>query len=505
MSDSVAPVAPSSSPPLRPTRNLKRPLEDLPVFSSDPADPSIDSDNPPKRLYRGPWWNHAHNSSPSLSRNYDSGIYLPSDDSLASTAELEPLDLSKNAYSTDKPIISYDFAPDSSADKNRANHILDEVLDKGDEVVDLSNLGLLSLPSSIFSRLSTVVKAPQFLDTDGLHSPSEKHFHSLQPTIQVFLANNSLSSLPLSTWALENLSVLSLRNNNITNLPASISHLRNLVELNVANNNLRWLPWELLHLIGPGKPLTKILVLPNPLVRGVQLEDIFPTDNDWRIPSSEPEFRAMSDELRRRTVSSTVTSASIASSWMLKLMEELWKLMKQDASDELKLRGPQILWEKSSTFSFSKLFIAASKVCNFQSDGTAPNGIVPFAAIQGDFVPAQTSPPRRPGVSVAPSLLELAVSACSVYPDLDALISLLENSPLPVIRALRSAQAAREEGGRICSVCDRKYIIPRSEWIEYWHIVPYATKIINVEELFWPFLRRSCSHSCERSNVNDIA
>jgi hypothetical protein len=497
MSDIAAAVALSSSPPVRPTRNLKRPLEDLPIFSSDPAEPSIDSDNAPKRLYRGPWWNHARHSSPSLSRNFDSGIYLPSDDSLASLAEFEPLDCSKNSHSAEKPFVNYHFSlSTTSTNVDHANQILDDVLDQGDEVVDLSNLDLDSLPSSFFNRLSTVVKIPQFLNANGSYSPSEEHFHSLRPTIQVFLANNSLSSLPLSTWNLETLTVLSLRNNNITNLPSSISRLRNLVELNVANNNLRWLPWELLHLIGPGKPLTKILVLPNPLVRGIQLDDLFPKENDWRIPPSEPEFRAMADELRRGSGLLPATSVSMASSWMFKLMEGLWKLMKQKADDEIKARGPQILWENSSTFSFSKIFVAASDPTYFRTDGTPPNGTLPLSAIQGDFIPARTSPATRTRSSVAPSLLELAVSACSAYPDLDSLEALLENPPKPVVRALRAALAAREEGGRLCSVCDRKYIIPRTEWIEYWHIVPLATKIINVDELFWPFIRRGCSRGC---------
>jgi hypothetical protein len=255
-------IAPPSSPPV-PLRSRKRTRDwdsdDLPVFSSDPVDPSIDNFTVSKRRHRGPWWNHSQHSS-SFSRNFDSGIHIPSDDSLSDSQCPEPSSPYKAASMTHLSSSS-EGAPTSL---DHASRIINEVLDNSLQEVDLSDLGLLSLPPSI-SSLETLVRIPRYANAEGF-------YESLQPAIQLFLANNALKKLPPAIFDLKGLTVLSLRNNNLASLPGSICRLTNLVELNVANNNLRYLPWELLQLLGPDKPLKKLHVKPNPLVKGVELD-----------------------------------------------------------------------------------------------------------------------------------------------------------------------------------------------------------------------------------------
>jgi len=103
--------------------------------------------------------------------------------------------------------------------------------------------------------------------------------------------------------------------------------------------------------------------------------------------------------------------------------------------------------------------------------------------------------------SHSPSLLELAARECSISPQVSELADLLPtDAPEAVLRAVRLAEKAKEEGGRVCSVCSRSYVIPRAEWIEYWHYVP-DTLTSSIDELFLPFLRRTCSWKCVEGAV----
>lgn len=103
--------------------------------------------------------------------------------------------------------------------------------------------------------------------------------------------------------------------------------------------------------------------------------------------------------------------------------------------------------------------------------------------------------------SAAPSLFELALQSATKVSqqELVTLPSMLpEDAPDSVLRGLKTAVDAIEEGGRTCSVCMRPYVIPRTEWVEYWHIIDKidarTTKSKNL--LFLPFLRRGCSLKC---------
>ncbi|EPQ31346.1 uncharacterized protein PFL1_00681 [Pseudozyma flocculosa PF-1] len=69
-----------------------------------------------------------------------------------------------------------------------------------------------------------------------------------QATLNLFLAQNRLTTLPSAIFQLANLRVLSLRFNQLERLPPAIGELHNLTELNIANNQLRFLPAEILRL-----------------------------------------------------------------------------------------------------------------------------------------------------------------------------------------------------------------------------------------------------------------
>lgn len=96
--------------------------------------------------------------------------------------------------------------------------------------------------------------------------------------IQLFLASNRISRLPLELFALRRLTVLTMRtllvsflfgnanlptgSNLLTYIPPEIAQLTNLHTLNIANNRIRYLPAEMLNMT-----LNKLQVHPNPFLQ----------------------------------------------------------------------------------------------------------------------------------------------------------------------------------------------------------------------------------------------
>lgn len=128
-----------------------------------------------------------------------------------------------------------------------------------------------------------------------------------------------------------------------------------------------------------------------------------------------------------------------------------------------------------------------------------PNSMLPFSdAISKE---AQVSGPR--------SLLEIATQECARSPFSGELRSLLPgDGPESVARLVDLATDVQAEGGRTCSVCRRSYIIPRTEWVEWWQLnwccdsfqLPAAHEDDMPRTLpkdnYVPILRRGCSWAC---------
>ena len=79
------------------------------------------------------------------------------------------------------------------------------------------------------------------LDTLSIKNRSIADFN----TLELFLRNNQLTSLPEEISKLTNLQTLSLSNNQLTSLPEEISKLTNLQELSLSNNQLKSVPEEI--------------------------------------------------------------------------------------------------------------------------------------------------------------------------------------------------------------------------------------------------------------------
>jgi hypothetical protein len=131
-----------SSPPIPTTRperkrrleylnDFSTPSSDPPVFSSDPPEVALDADRR-KRIYRGAWWGEPEEHTTSktdLARNFDSGVFMPADRHPSFLDQAAALPVVRSSL----------VASDSSSTPlGRAREVVDEALEKGDEVVDLS-------------------------------------------------------------------------------------------------------------------------------------------------------------------------------------------------------------------------------------------------------------------------------------------------------------------------------------------------------------------------------
>ena len=367
------------------------------------------------------------------------------------------------------------------------------------------------IPADLLSPLRLVTKQAGFLRCEN--SPRDEDFEPLLPELQLYMQQNSLRKLPAELWNLENLTVLSLRQNKLTYIPASIGRLRNLRELNLACNRLRYLPWELLTLItGDGRPIRNgtvhnFTMSPNPFFRAVSHQSILGTASTSGYGLIDALWERKLDfgnhfEEQMRTAATQEEYRNAA--WSQKLHQYYHDLrkLKAESSDKVPFSWHDV----------QPLYMSSTPVIYLDINGSplSSNGFPLVSQIPhtdnsllftNHLDSVQSS--QSQGTCV-PSLFELSTSMAKKVVFLSELHTLLpENTPASIFRALDLAKTVREEEGeRICSVCKRSYIIPRTEWVEFWHKLPANLRSsevltdISMDELFLPFLRRGCSWRC---------
>jgi hypothetical protein len=137
----------------------------------------------------------------------------------------------------------------------------------------------------------------------------------------------------------------------------------------------------------------------------------------------------------------------------------------------------------------------------------APQGDVPEA-------PKASSSARGDRASKAPSLLEVALQAWSQSSGTPNLRDWLGEEPperLAGIIADTKVLKEMEADSRKCTICQRRFVIPRTEWIEWWQIskaqengplASAASPLRMMEnrrdqvESMVPLIRRGCSWRC---------
>ena len=351
-------------------------------------------------------------------------------------------------------------------------------IEEGAEVVDLSyvfaqNALLLMLDFPTYSKLIQIVQADpdsrtmymQQIRTPTLRplryytviTPKQGdgtgYYQSLTPALRLYLSNNLLEEIPGEIFHLKNLQVLSLRSNNLTEILPSIGDLMNLKELNLGSNQLNWLPWELIGLLHAD--LQKCMIYPNPLFR--------PVPSIWNpVPSRKIEPHEARQHEPRQVASTQIAFLDITGASI-----RHWPPAPSSLSDH---------WP------------------DLQADDES------------------LGPPLEERTKT-PSLLELALRACKESPKLSQFPFLIPNDyPQHLTKLLQRTWKLKEAGGITCSVCGDDYIIPRTEWIEWWYCIPEQGHLVGrqtsgpraMNRSPVPLLRRGCSWACWMENGSPL-
>jgi hypothetical protein len=303
---------------------------------------------------------------------------------------------------------------------------------------------------------------------------TDDHFAPLTPSIKLFLSKNDLQQLPSELWNLGNLAVLSLRSNFLTEISPSIGRLRNLHELNVAGNQLPFLPFELLALVE--NKLVQLSLSPNPFVQPLPL----PASTMLRnVPSKVNDCLRELQRLRKHCPDLDMTEPSYEA-----LLHRLYASRLYTAS-----RGTRT----------TSTYVASSSPSFFEIDGSVVRPR--FRAYTAWSTPDYSASFQRPSPpstvrSAAPSLFELSARACARSQYVGQLSTLLpEDASPPVNTAISKVIESREVGMQHCSVCSRQFLVPRAQWVDYYH-VGHGSEMCSQSEMFRPFVRRSCSWVC---------
>lgn len=311
-----------------------------------------------------------------------------------------------------------------------------------------SDFHLETIPSGLLRPLQHLTKLPSVKEAPV----SENVFTSLQPFLSIYLPNNSLSALHNDLFELTNLKVLSLRNNKLTEIPSTIRRLTALEVLNLSVNQLTYLPWELLNLIQQGE-LKHLTVRPNPFLR-IEKAQIAEWHN---TPTNQKE--TMNEKGSYPPLQFQDQESPLGKGW-------------------------------------SPLHIATGPITYMDMEGNPMGDSTPRN--RSILTPSGSTSP----VNDAPSLREVALRAVSKLPYLEQTTDEeLAEYPAMIVPLLRQAREVRAAGGQPCSVCHREYVIPRTEWMEWWDFTPCENGMkmsrCPGERLRpLPFRRFGCSLSC---------
>lgn len=149
----------------------------------------------------------------------------------------------------------------------------------------------------------------------------------------------------------------------------------------------------------------------------------------------------------------------------------------------------------------------------FERQGTESSGQDDHSIPVADLTITPEPPTSQSFTTRAPSLVEVALKSCLQSPQLLQLPAMLYEGLDHLHGLLEQAAAQKESGVGKCTICQRKFVIKRTEWIEWWEIsmVQDGTETAmgsvmarnerDVLESKVPLVRRGCSWSCVPKKV----
>ncbi|KAJ8128463.1 hypothetical protein O1611_g5173 [Lasiodiplodia mahajangana] len=493
------------------------------VFSSD-DDPHVDNyvnGRHHKKRYVGSWFQQMPESSDStfaelagpqpkpnrtLERQLDSGVWMGSDE-LVDPDEEFPIGMEQSPEPKLPQLRDPRPVPSITPEELIVRTRIDTAIEDGNPNIDLSSLGVTTIPDGPISRLAEVALIPS-VDRDV-------PFEQANPELGLYLYNNRLARAPGALFNLEHLTYLSLRNNQISELPPSIGKLRNLRELNVSLNRLRYLPGELLNLLQFPSVLSSLQIFPNPFYRpGSLLSQSEHGETALKEKGGDtiypPEHRDLfeSEDAVPRPPNGDVMEQGL---------------------EEMPAAGPMFEWQvvlhARSPVQYGDS--RGSVLSRFRLPCEDPDGNVQASSESaGQHVALQTEdvsmlsmphlPGRDSGLHSKPSrvlsLFELALkSASRAAQTWDLAPYLPPQAPPSVLQSINriTAQGALNgnSGTLSCSVCGREMVTPLTRWIEWWEISKHNHESparveplsLNTSENAIPVLQHGSMHSAQKT------
>ncbi|KAL8704235.1 MAG: hypothetical protein Q9201_002613 [Fulgogasparrea decipioides] len=398
---------------------------DTPLFSSDdmPASSENYFEHRMKRQRRGPWWvRRSEKSIPvpqrkpkrEFKRNVDSGVWMGSDSDIVD--ELDHLE-----------------SDDASHSESLCASALRTVEDPGmfegpvfpyweDQPKDLKAFWYLQRIAA--RKVNTCVnEEAEVVDLSDLGLSKLQDF-TLEP-LRLFVTTRRISHPDALSQCFEsfipNLQLF-LANNKLLQLPGQLFKLQNLTVLSLRGNNLSGIPSAIGNL--------------------VNLRELNLANNN---------LRWLPYEIRE-------------------LLHRNLKIIMLHPNPFLRPM-PRPAGAKS----------AVSPMCStapayLSIDGTLTRGSPFTPTTTTDYWPqpafrTKIDPTRPDRLNKAPSLFETSLRACRDFPQLSQLPFLVPpDAPESLVPALKHTWRVKQQGGQRCTICNASYIIPRTEWIEWWQL-----------------------------------
>lgn len=259
------------------------------------------------------------------------------------------------------------------------------------------------------------------------------------------MANNRLTRVPGTLFDIENLVDLSLRHNKLTELPPAVAKCRNLRSLNLSFNRLRYLPFELVERL----PMLDTLNLvgndfyePEPSSTKGWLRDLKP------LPISE-----LPDYLKVRFLRN-VQQVGEHDEPSIKCLVA-WYLGRGA------VQYTDTVGRIYSSFRVPLAGGERNQILTQEHD----EQIGPLARCQGE---SQSRIGSNQGISRVPSLVELCARSLARSGRPEDFADLATEADI-LSTAITAAAKSRYDDGQQCAVCKKFFVIPRTQWIEFFY------------------------------------
>ncbi|CAI6341548.1 unnamed protein product [Periconia digitata] len=510
---------PSSPPPFTSFTPLHSRYRDTSPTSSEPAlfssDGPLDSDvtnyeSPREKKKRaGPWYKSdpyrrpfARTKKAKISRNFDSGVYMLSSDSIDTSDLLSDPPLPPPALKPETAVVQSE--PTAVDHLYHRIHQTLEKMDRHPSIV-LEGLGLTDADLKPISALKQIIHHPP---DASVEVPVEGQYRSFLPELYLSLARNSLRSLAPCLFEVDQITTLILRENNITSLPPQIAKLPNLRTLDVSHNRLTYLPVELLAPYQNRRQFS-LVRFGNPLVYPRLKEfhtqrNMFSLYHDG-IKSAQPSNRQKL--LNRLTPVEKFEVACFCRNW--ELLSSRGDLLHHLHCPGAPLHTGRRVWVRSglrtaesSRFNDTQnhpLLAAYSAPTYFDQNGNALKGSVLSTPKQPDpaYIPAIVPATQlgtygvradwfsRPSSNKVRSLLDTTlIKALHEAPVADIKTWLGDEIGPTIEKHLGNAEQNLDtiwSPFRQCHCCGKDYVMVRAEWYEFWNELgsnPFPVKLM---------------------------